>query len=194
MSKQDLKTGQWDHFFDELQPLCNKHLPSSGTEFFVMLMSQVVQRMLKASPATKGMKDPQEMQFLTSFFDQLLQHEATVDQDTVEMVRHCKTVMDLTSVRSEVDGSLEALSSSDHWLAKAFHLDKGKKVLHLAKENAEKRATQSDVLDALAAKIRWLEDNSAVSFPPESQFASMHGQMNLGRYERNEVTSASKST
>ena len=47
-----------------------------------------------------------------------------------------QTIMDVASIPSSVQASGEFLGKSDHWLAQALKLDKGKKSVQLPLENA----------------------------------------------------------
>lgn len=69
-------------------------------------------------------------------------------------------------------------------LAKAFHLDKGKKILQLAKDNAEKRSSQSCIMERISGKLEWFESNACTSLKdmelPSLNQSCRYGALILG--------------
>lgn len=172
--------------------MCLKHLgDTDGKTYFILLLSQLVQRMLKSSASqAKNLKDPKELTFIAGFFDKMQEvykQEHGADEATDEVHRHVmavQTVMDLQSSPSQVEHACEVLKTSEHWLAKAFNLDKGKKILELASQNAEKRSALGNILDTISDKISWMEDNAFLKMSqtavPTPDLGARYGGMTLG--------------
>ena len=106
MHLQDLKTGAWDHFFGQTRELCSNHLGgNAGREFFALLTSQLMQRMLKSGSSAKLVKDPKEMEFLCGFVKAmraLLQDCPTAlgDDDSLTVSTNVGHILDFSSTPS----------------------------------------------------------------------------------------------
>lgn len=166
MHLQDLKTGAWDHFFGQTRELCSNHLGgNAGREFFALLTSQLLQRMLKSGSSAKLVKDPKEMDFLCGFVKAmraLLQDCPTAlgDDDSLLVSTNVGHILDFGSTPQDIMNANNDLAKSEHWLAKAFCLDKGKKLMALAVENADKRSSQSNILESIKNQVQSLEEQA----------------------------------
>ena len=190
MHLQDLKTGAWDHFFGQTRELRSNHLGgNAGREFFALLASQLLQRMLKSGSSAKLVKDPKEMEFLCGFVKAmraLLQDCSTAlgDDDSLTVSANVGHILDFTSTPQDVMSANNDLGKSEHWLAKAFCLDKGKKLMALAVENADKRSSQSNILESIKNQVASLEEqaylNAEEYFMATYTMDAKYGSMLLG--------------
>lgn len=81
------------------------------------------------------------------------------------MISSVHTLLDFTAPPSKVIEcceifsvkALKADAKNQHWLVQIFDLDKGKKIIETALENARSRQASSDILDDLAAASAELE-------------------------------------
>ncbi|CAJ1423574.1 unnamed protein product [Effrenium voratum] len=163
---EDLKLAQWQSFFGETQRLCFHHLgEADGRAYLVLLSSQLLQRLVKGHNGTKITVE--SLGFVKGFVDALHEHLDTItgtddmrnpppaafrDEDAITAVQ---TMLDFTAPPGRVlDACKMFIKSSeynDHWAIQAFNLDKGRKIVEAARENAKKREAQSTVLESIAA-------------------------------------------
>ena len=145
--------------------------------------------MLKSGAGAKLVKDPKEMEFLCGFVKAmtvLLQDcpGAFGDEDSLMTATNVGHILDFSSTPQEVKAACEDLGKSDHWLAKAFCLDKGKKLMALAVENADKRSSQSSILESIKNQVSTLEEKAYLNveeyFMATYTMDSKYGSMFLG--------------
>ena len=155
-SHQDLKMAQWETLFTDTYDKCKKHLGNAGHAYFGLLASQICQRLVKAvgGGAKPGPEHSKEM------FSKL--HTITPDgtgpenEETVEykVVFAVKSILDIKSPPDAVLKAGELFDKTselhEHWLIKAMSLDRGRKLLEMALQNAKSRETQAGVLGLIA--------------------------------------------
>ena len=84
-------------------------------------------------------------QFITSFIGELSKATPETDEQ-YSIVESVRVVLDTTSPPEKVTEACESIGASTDWLAAAFNLDNGQKVLKSACDHAERRVTQTSVL------------------------------------------------
>lgn len=145
--------------------------------------------MLKSGPM-KGVKDPKDLQFLAGFLtameDAVRSNPDLLDgEDTPRMVVCVQTLMDMSAVPSAVQEAHKILSGVDHRLANVWKLDKGKKLVQLALEHAEKRASQGTIMTSIADMVTIMEGKAYIDLESDnvSGFPKLfggYGEMTLG--------------
>lgn len=149
---QDYKTLNFGMFFGETRDLCfSRFGKERGSQFFDLLVSQMTQRLLKAA-ADKQAKGKLNTQNLALFIDALVASGERSKEESSE--RHAvavslQLILDQTSVPEKVLEANECIGQSDHWLAKAFALENGRKVLKQASEHADSRGSVNKILLSL---------------------------------------------
>ena len=107
--------------------------------------------------------NPKELEFLTGFVTEMkaalneYPNALGLDIDVVSIVSCAACVLDPSSTPKAINASSEVLTKSEHWLAQAFCLDKGKKIIQMASENADRRSAQSSTLESIQKFISDLE-------------------------------------
>lgn len=166
---KDLKTANFERFFNNTQLLCQHHLgEEAGRSHFSLLASQLIQRMLKSSSQTKTMKDPAKdfpfaVKFVQALHDALSNNDDLLDgscEDNMNVSLAILNVMDLRTPPSQVNNAVQLLNSSSHWLASAFKLDKGKRMTQLSLENAANRENQNGILEKIGEHTSALEEQA----------------------------------
>ena len=156
-----------------------------------MLASQLAQRLLKGQLKTP-IKDPaKDLPFLKKFLDVMA--EALADNEdilggeksgTSDVLSIARSLLDSKAAPSEVNSGSDTLLKSDHWLAQAFKLEKGKKVIQWARENAFSREGQDQILTRIRAALFGMEEEAVTAdcdLDPETHtLDAAYGQMFLG--------------
>lgn len=162
---EDLKTARWEAFFTDTFQKCQVCLSSPhGTNYLTLLCSQIGQKLIKG--VSKFNQDG--LSYLTGFIDELAKHARIFDpvlsdgqQERNAFVISCvQTMLDFSAPPSKVVECCQIFAShkeQDHWLAKCFDLDKGKKIIEASLENARNRQASSNVLDSLLSATSKLE-------------------------------------
>ena len=159
---ETLKLAQWGNFFNETFELCRRHLPDDE-EFFPLLASQLLQRLLKALPVSKLTNE--SLNYVRSFVDAAIVKPTTTQpvmwnlDDHINVLNHIHEILDLSAAPSAVAAALEKVSSDEaggHWAAAAFTLPQGRKVLDFASATAKAKDAKSEILEILHSTEREL--------------------------------------
>ena len=158
---QDLKTVSFGAFFTDTRDACLSCIhDDEGLAFFDLLASQVTQRLLKSAGGNGG-KDQKggklNTQYIKMFIDEMIAFgtRAGMEDGEQHMVAgSIKVLLEEGSVPEAIVEANQKVSTSDHWLAKAFALDNGKRMLKTATENANKRSTVNTILVSVAESFR----------------------------------------
>ena len=92
------------------------------------------------------------------------------DSEQFELATVIKLMLDPSSVPSKITDGYQVIAGANHWLAKSFALDSGKKVLKAATVHAERRSEVEGILakiDENAVTLRAsIESVEAGNTPP----------------------------
>ena len=129
--------------------------------FFELLQSQLLQRMLKSAAAQKGGQVKTE--YLKKFIDIMVSFGEQVSipeehEETYELAQAVQVMLEPSSPPSKITESHALISGSQHWIAQAFGMENGKKVLKLSTENAERRLQSDGILGKVDAKTTSLRE------------------------------------
>ena len=156
---QDLKTANFNNFFADTRDACNR-LGDKASDFFELLTSQLLQRLLKSASGTKGAK--LNTSYLQKFITELVEfgvRSNDEESERHELAQNIQVLLDPSSIPSKITEATKLIEACDHWLAKAFALDTGRKVLKAASEHADQRSEVEQVLtkveDALSTMNRF---------------------------------------
>ena len=186
--RQDLKTASFDPFFSSINQACLKHLgDEDGQCYFGLLASQLAQRMLKGPVKTQTKEPAKDLPYFMKFLQEMKKAMADDDNLFAADVDHSRvlqaviTIMDVASIPSSVQASGEFLGKSDHWLAQALKLDKGKKAVQLALENATNREQQNGILEKISKAQSDLEEQAVTEVDQLTMtLDNTYGKMFLG--------------
>ena len=151
---ENLKLLQWRELFEETYTLCRRH---GEPQFFTLLVSQILQRLIKAVPITKGVTN-ETTSNLRAFVDCLSDagNAEKTRPDGLDQSSHAcvlndvKMVLDFTAPPNLLAASLQSLSSDkSHWAAVALALPQGKKILDAMQANAKNKEAVSGILEVL---------------------------------------------
>ena len=154
MAFDNLKLLQWRELFEETYMLCRRH---GEPRFFTLLVSQILQRLIKAVPISKGVTN-ETTSNLRAFVDCMsdVGNAAKTRPGELEASRHenvlndVRLVLDFAAPPNLVAASLRSLSSeTSHWAAVAFALPQGKKILDATQANAKNKEAVADILEVL---------------------------------------------
>ncbi|CAJ1375147.1 unnamed protein product, partial [Effrenium voratum] len=157
VAMEDLKTAQWDNFFSATYQLTISSLTENAGPFFVLLASQLTQRLVKTINVTK-LLTREVLKYLRAFMESMQAHADTIrattqaDEDDKLAIQSILVVLDLAAPPSRVLAACATLNValSHHWLVQAFSLEKGKRVMECARDNAQKRQDSDSLLEAFA--------------------------------------------
>ena len=145
-----LKVARWPDFFQNVWEMSNRHA-RDGKGFFVLLASQLLQRLLKALQTNKPFT-PESLAYVRGFVDALTQHpEKTLPAD-MELSEHqnilssVRAVLDFASAPSTVIAAAASLKDKAHFAAQALLLPQGKKLVEAAVANAEAKSASSEAM------------------------------------------------
>lgn len=145
MLAQALKTAQFDSFFTVTWKTCEHHFfGEDASVFFDLLASQIMQRLVKSAVGAKGGK--LNTQYVASFINEMVRCEANGDDQALDIARAVQAVLDPASAPERITEASLVIESSQHWLAKTFALENGKKVLRAAAGNAERRSEVNEII------------------------------------------------
>ena len=157
-----LKVAQWQEFFGEIHETCQEYAkdPNSdpdGMKFFLLLTTQLLQRLVKAAPGNSKTITSECLAYLKGFMDAMIQHsDKTVPEDTSpaqhkDTLLSIKAILDFSSAPSTVLASVEAVKDKPHFAAQALLLPQGKKILDAVVLNAHNKSAASEVMTAVDA-------------------------------------------
>ena len=153
-----LKVARWPDFFAEVWDMSHKHAPD-GNAFFVLLASQLLQRLVKALQTNKPFT-ADTLAYLKGFVDCMVQHADKTVPEGMSLAEHqgilssVRAVLDFASAPSTVLEAVTSLKDKAHFAAQALGLPQGKKVVEAAMANAEAKSTSCEAMkDVDAADI-----------------------------------------
>ena len=144
---QDLKTTNFGNFFADTYDACNR-LGDKASDFFELLTSQLIQRLLKSASGSKG-GSKLNTSYLQKFIAEMVEfgvRSNDEESECHELALNIQVLLDPSSVPSKITEASKLIEACDQWLAKAFALDTGRKVLKAASENADRRSEMEQVL------------------------------------------------
>ena len=154
----DLKLLKWHEFFSDTYILCKRHADGQGANaFFSLLASQLLQRLVKAVPVSKGV-NAETIANLNSFVVIMTdpdhvrktQTDGMSDEDHDVVMADVRSVLDFSAPPAQVENAVQSLASNtSHWAAVPFSLPQGVKVLDAARSNAKNKESISGILNTL---------------------------------------------
>ena len=154
---ENLKLLQWSEFYGKTHKMCKKH-GDDDAAFFSLLASQLLQRLVKAVPVSKGITA--ETTANLNAFVTVMTEPGNVEktlQKEMDATHHSsvladlRLVLDFSSPPTLVEKALQNISAeTSHWASMAFALPQGKKILDAILVNAKNKEAVSDILATLS--------------------------------------------
>ena len=156
-----LKLCKWDYCFNELHTMCLTTCGDDAASFYPLLLSQLLQRLLKAVQIPTNKPLPSDsLTYVRQFVGAALvdAHVAKSLQpgwsagDHLKVLVATRDVLDCSASPTAIGCAVDMLISETakhHWAASAFSLSQGKKIMEAAAANAKAREALSGVLDVL---------------------------------------------
>lgn len=153
----------------------------TGQEFFELLSSQLLQRLLKSAATSKGAKvNTDYVQKFLSCMTQSYMARGLEESTDYELASAVLLMLDPSSAPSKVMDGNTLIVGADHWISKAFALDNGKKVLKACVDNASNRAEMDGILVKIDEFQEALRQFSINGFKDTQEDTSAFGKMTLG--------------
>ena len=129
--------------------------------------------------------------FLNGYMDAMADHKVTVqsspsDSDTEQVINHIRSILDISASPKRIIAACHAFDKGsplvDHWLMKAFALEKGRKLIDSALDSANKPKDLCGVLEDVEEAqnafqaLDLLEVESSLVEGGESKFTEQYGK------------------
>lgn len=134
--------------------------------------------------------DPYDFSFIEGFIGEMIKfitnREAKRDDEkqTLELAECVAAVLSSSSAPAKISAAVDTLEKSDHWIASALALDKGKRIIQVALESAERRSGQNEILEKINNNIEQIEAVNALDLETYvtciEKFTPEYGRMFLG--------------
>lgn len=151
-SRQDFKVANFDRYFSQTFQRCGQHLAERSTDFFVLMTSQLLAKMVRGISPTKPVTS-ETLTFLRMFVDHMGKHRCFTEWSSeMELLR---LIVDFTSPPAKVLELVcpEAIAASSHWAVVPFSSGPGKRVVEVCRENAKRREVFAKVLEEVGTQI-----------------------------------------